>query len=233
MRPRLSLLAMILAGVVSAGVGAAWWARAVSRAEPQTTTLEQLGEYGSVPAFTLTERSGRQVGESDLRGSVWVTDFIYTECTETCPTQSLELAALQREFAGTADLRLVSITVDPAHDTPDVLRRYAERYGATDRWWFLTGDKGAIYCLARQGFRLSVVDPSGPAPACGQAFQMGPRAAWASHGSKGLVMHSARLALVDRRGHIRAYHLPTESQSLDRLRVNIRTVLGERGPSLR
>jgi hypothetical protein len=46
-------------------------------------------------------------------------------------------------------------------------------------------------------------------------------------------MHSARLALVDRRGHIRAYHLPTESQSLDRLRANIRTVLGERGPSLR
>jgi hypothetical protein len=74
------------------------------------------------------------VTRDDLRGRVWVADFIYTECTETCPTQSLQFAQLQREFQDAADLRLVSITVDPVHDTPEVLRRYAERYGATDRW---------------------------------------------------------------------------------------------------
>ena len=193
-----------------------------------STDLESLGRYGEVPFFALTERSGRRVTRNDLRGSVWVLDFVYTECTETCPTQSLELARLQREFASDADVRLVSITVDPAHDTPAMLRRYAERYGATDRWWFLTGDKHAIYCLAREGFRLAVVDPrSAESPACGATSWLAPAAAWASHGSQGLVMHSARLVLVDRRAQIRAYHLATDADSLSRLRANVRRLLRE------
>jgi len=189
--------------------------------------LEQLGRYGEVPSFALTERSGRRVTRDGLRGSIWVVDFIYTACTETCPTQSLQLAQLQREFTGVPDLRLVSITVDPAHDTPEVLRAYAERYGASDRWWFLTGEKRAIYCLARDGFRLGVVDPSaaGP-PDCRPVSWLAPAAAWASHGSQGLVMHSARVALVDRRGQIRAYHLATDAESMARLRANLRQLLG-------
>jgi len=189
--------------------------------------LEQLGRYGEVPSFALTERSGRRVTRDGLRGSIWVVDFIYTACTETCPTQSLQLAQLQREFTGVPDLRLVSITVDPAHDTPEVLRAYAERYGASDRWWFLTGEKRAIYCLARDGFRLGVVDPSaaGP-PDCRPVSWLAPAAAWASHGSGGLVMHSARVALVDRRGQIRAYHLATDAESMARLRANLRQLLG-------
>jgi len=189
--------------------------------------LEQLGRYGEVPSFALTERSGRRVTRDGLRGSIWVVDFIYTACTETCPTQSFQLAQLQWEFTRVPDLRLVSITVDPAHDTPEVLRAYAERYGASDRWWFLTGEKRAIYCLARDGFRLGVVDPSaaGP-PDCRPVSWLGPAAAWASHGSGGLVMHSARVALVDRRGQIRAYHLATDAESMARLRANLRQLLG-------
>lgn len=189
--------------------------------------LEQLGRYGEVPSFALTERSCRRVTRDGLRGSIWVVDFIYTACTETCPTQSLQLAQLQREFTGVPDLRIVSITVDPAHDTPEVLRAYAERYGASDRWWFLTGEKRAIYCLARDGFHLGVVDPSsaGP-PDCRPVSWLAPAAAWASHGSQGLVMHSARVALVDRRGQIRAYHLATDLESMTRLRANLRQLLG-------
>lgn len=195
-----------------------------------STDLEQLGGYGEVPAFALTERSGRRVTRDDLRGSVWVLDFIYTECTESCPIQSLEFAQLQREFAAASDLRLVSITVDPAHDTPEVLQDYARRYGATDRWWFLTGEKREIYCLARDGFRLSVVDPrAAESPDCRRLSWLAPVAAWASHGSKGLVMHSARVALVDRRGQIRAYHLPTEQDSMARLRANVRQLLSTPG----
>jgi protein SCO1/2 len=191
-----------------------------------STDLEQLGRYGEVPSFALTERSGRRVTRDDLRGSAWVVDFIYTECTESCPTQSLQLAQLQREFTGAADLRLVSITVDPAHDTPEVLQAYAERYGASDRWWFLTGEKREIYCLAREGFRLGVVDPRSAAPPdCRRVSWLGPAQAWASHGSQGLVMHSARMALVDRRGQIRAYHLATDPDSVARLRANLRRLL--------
>ncbi len=201
----------------------------IARRDPSSaaaTDLERLGNYGEVPFFALTERSGRQVTRDDLRGSVWVLDFIYTECTETCPTQSLAFAQLQREFAPDSSFRLVSITVDPAHDTPTVLRTYAERYGAAERWWFLTGDQREIHCLARNGLHLAVTDPrSSGAPDCGVTSWLAPGAAWATHGSQGLVMHSARLVLVDRHGRIRAYHLATDPDSLARLRANVRRVL--------
>src|SRR6266542_4573091 len=222
---------VVLAGVILLlAFGGAWlagrvagWKTTPGSSEP---TLEELGDYGEVPAFTLTERSGRRVTRDDLRGLVWIVDFVYTECTESCPAQSLQCAGLQQEFGDAADLRLVSITVDPAHDTAEVLRRYAERYRAGDRWWFLTGDKRDIYCLARQGFRLGVTDPAAPdQPACGQVSSRGLTSAWASRGSGGLIMHSARVALVDRRRHIRAYHLATDPDSMGRLRSNLRRLL--------
>jgi cytochrome oxidase Cu insertion factor (SCO1/SenC/PrrC family) len=204
------------------------------------TTLEKLDVYGTVPPFSLTERSGRAVSLEDFAGKVWVANFIYTKCKETCPTQSLQVARLQPEFADAPDLRLVSITVDPKNDTREVLSEYAGRYGADrQRWLFLTGDKREIYCLAK-GFNLSVVDPADPnPPACGPAAArafgtmlalIGPRPALATHGSEGLVMHSARLVLVDRAARVRAYHLATDEESLQRLRPNLRALLAERGP---
>ncbi len=199
-----------------------------SAAPPDEVSLERLGQYGRVPAFSLTERSGRRIGRDDLLGHVALIDFIYTECTETCPTQSLRFAQIQQRFAGVRDLRLVTITVDPQHDTPEVLGRYAARYGADERWWFLTGDQRDIYCLARDGFHLSVVDSSsGQPPNCGSALRFGPATAWASHGSRGLIMHSARLVLVDRQGEIRAYHLATDADAGEKLEANLRTLLGE------
>jgi len=216
--------------VAIAGVAA--WAVQSSRswAPPADVSLQRLDRYGRVPPFSLTERSGRRVGRDDLRGHVAVVDFIYTDCTETCPTQSLQFAQLQRQFADAPDLRLVSITVDPAHDTPEVLRAYADRYGATDRWWFLTGDKPAIHCLARDGFHLAVLDPRAGEPLeCGGLSWLAPARAWASHGSQGLVMHSARLVVVDRDAEIRAYHLTTDADSIASLRKNLRAVLSERG----
>ena len=192
-------------------------------------SLDHLDHYGRVPSFTLTDNSGHRVGRDDLVGHVAVIDFIYTECTETCPTQSLQFAQIQRQFAAARGLRLVSITVDPQHDTPEVLARYASRYGADDRWWFLSGDQREIYCLARDGFHLSVVDSSATQPpTCGSASGFGPAAAWASHGSKGLIMHSARLVLIDRKGEIRAYHLVTDADAIERLITNLRRLLDEK-----
>jgi cytochrome oxidase Cu insertion factor (SCO1/SenC/PrrC family) len=119
--------------------------------------------YGRVPEFSLTERSGRLVEASNLQGKVWIADFIYTHCTDTCPLQSAQMARLQTEYRDTPDLRLVSITVDPGRDTPQVLARYAARFGADPaRWLFLTGEKGAIFRLAREGFRLGVEEPAAP-----------------------------------------------------------------------
>ncbi len=217
-------------GIVAVALLAAWGIHASRSSAPSSeVSLERLERYGHVPPFSLTERSGRRISRDDLLGHVAVIDFIYTECTESCPMQSLQLAQLQKEFPEASDLRLVSITVDPRHDTPEVLARYAARYGADGRWWFLTGDQREIYCLARDGFHLSVVDSSAAQPpACGSAFRFGPAPAWASHGSKGLIMHSARLVLIDRSAEIRAYHLATEPDSIPRLNANLRRLLAER-----
>ncbi len=191
--------------------------------------LGTLGDYGEVPDFVLTERTGRRITRTDLLGKIWIANFIYTQCKETCPLQSARIARLQGELAGDEDLRFVSISVDPEHDTPAVLARYAGRYGADPvRWLFLTGEKGAIYHLASDGFHLGVVDPDDRAQAEGRLGLIGPQPAFATHGSKGLVIHSSRFVLVDRQARIRAYHLPDDEQSLERLRQNVRILLREK-----
>ena len=129
--------------------------------------------------------------------------------------------------------------MDLKHDTPEVLARYAERYGANPSGWlFLTGDTREIYCLAKDGFRLSVVDQADPNPPPCRSDAAGlsrtvlawltPPPALATHGSQGLFLHSARLVLVDREARIRAYHLATDEDSLKRLRPNLRALLAER-----
>ncbi|MGH7264221.1 MAG: SCO family protein [Candidatus Rokuibacteriota bacterium] len=225
--PVLLLLALAAVAVAAWAAVTGRTAALLGRAPAEDSgTLEALGQYGDVPDFSLIERQGHPVRRTDLLGTVWVANFIYTRCTETCPLQTAQLARLQTDFPQ-PEFRLVSITVDPEHDTPAALARYAEQYGADPvRWLFLTGDKGAIYRLATDGFRLGVVDPDDPpARTSGLGRLLSPKPAWAMHGSKGLVMHSPRLVLVDRRATIRAYHRPDDPQSLDRLRENLRTLL--------
>ena len=123
----------------------------------------QLPVYGSVPDFALIDQRGRPVRRGDFDGKVWIASFIFTNCPDECPLMTSEMARLQSDLAHMADLRFVSISVDPDRDTPAVLSQYAERFNADpDRWFFLTGDKRAIYLLAREGFRLGIVDPSEP-----------------------------------------------------------------------
>ncbi len=127
--------------------------------------LEGLKVFGTLPDFSLVERSGRRVTLAEFRGKVWIANFIYTHCTDTCPLQSARLARMQAEFSDEQDLRLVSITVDPEQDVPQVLAEYAAGFGADrDRWLFLTGEKKALYALAQEGFRLSAVDPADAIP---------------------------------------------------------------------
>jgi protein SCO1/2 len=222
------VVVLVAALAVAAGAGAWLW-RGGRPGAAQQADIETLGLYGRVPDFSLVERSGRTVALADLRGKVWVANFIYTECTETCPTQSLQISSLQAEFAKEPDLRLVSITVDPEHDTPEVLARYAERYRADpEHWLFLTGSKRVIYALAKEGFKLGVVDPGEPRGASSLLRLLGPRPAYATHGSKGLVMHSSRLVVVDRQARVRAYHGVDDPGSLARLRENLRALLAER-----
>ncbi len=196
--------------------------------------LEKLEVYGRVPDFSLIERSGRRVTLADVLGKVWIADFFYTECTDTCPLQSAHMARLQADFAGERDLRFVSISVDPEHDTPEVLSEYAARFRADpERWLFLTGRRDAIYRLAVDGFRLGVVDQGQKAqgaPGRDRAW-LGPAPAWAHpvpNPERKPIIHSSRFVLVDRQAQIRGYYHGTDRESLERLRKNVRIVLREK-----
>jgi len=241
-----SALLLVLAGVVVAGTWSLLRGGLAGRI-PGAGASPGLPVYGSVPDFSLTERSGRRVGGSDLRGKVWIANFIYTHCSDTCPVQSGQMARLQAEFAAEGDLRLVSITVDPEQDTPEVLSRYADRFGAApDRWFFLTGEKEAIHRLAREAFRVGVVEPGevGESPldeafppprlpdreARGRVgariFSQASALAHPGHAVR-LVLHSSRFVLVDRVSRIRGYYDSADGESLRRLRQHVRALLRE------
>ncbi len=209
-----------------------WRFGSVTEVSPSQGALEALAVYGRVPDFALIERSGRQITLADLRGKVWIVNFFYTECPDTCPLQSTRMAWLQDELAPEPDVRLVSISVDPEHDTPEVLAEYATRYGADpDRWLFLTGPKDAIYQLAIDGFHLGVVERGEQAQGGigqGQSW-LGPPLAWA-HASANpdrKLIHSSRFVLVDRQAQIRGYYHGTDWEALERLRDTVKRVLGE------
>jgi protein SCO1 len=150
-----------------------------------------------------------------------------------CSTNVVSVVSLQADWAGEPDVRLVSISVDPEHDTPEVLCEYAARFQADpDRWLFVTGAKEAIYRLALDGFRLGVVDREANVQreTDGGLAWLGPVAAWAHsgpHAERQPVLHSARFVLVDRQAQIRGYYDGTDWQALERLRANIKIVLRE------
>jgi cytochrome oxidase Cu insertion factor (SCO1/SenC/PrrC family) len=200
-----------------------------------------------VPDFSLLERNGQRVTKADLLGKVWIADFIFTRCVEQCPLVNSRMVALQQAFAAEDDVRLVSISVDPEHDTPDVLTRYAAGLGAhPQRWLFLTGDKAHIYALAREGFRLGVFEAQTSSrtsmrpwwqsrPGLKSVLQLlGPAEARAHHGAhsqggaRQTIQHSARLVLVDRRGRIRQYYDSNDDRTLTRLQGDVHALLRER-----
>ncbi len=239
-------LVLVLVGVVTAG---AWslLRGGLGAGRPGSADSPRLPVYGSVPDFSLTGRGGRPVEGRDLRGKVWIANFIFTHCSETCPLQGSQMARLQADLAGEGDVRLVSVTVDPKRDTPKVLARYADRLGALPgRWLFLTGGKEAIYRLAREGFRLGVLEagevgaspldeafppsrpPGGEARGGVPPRPFGPVPALAHPGHAFQpVLHSSRFVLVDRSSRIRGYYESADGESLQRLPQHVRALLRE------
>jgi protein SCO1/2 len=201
-------VSVITLGVV---IGTFLWLKFTPRHGYQTSEakpLDSLGRYGSVPDFSLTERSGKISTRADLLGKIWIADFIYTTCQDTCPLQSAAMARLQEEMTGQEKLKLVSFSVDPQHDTPQVLSRYAARFKAEgDRWFFFTGTREQISRLVQEGFRLSAAPLK-------EASTKNP-----------VILHSPRFVLVDGRAQIRGYYDSREPDSLRRLKMDAMTLL--------
>jgi protein SCO1 len=161
-------------------------------------------------AFHLTERSGKAVTDADLADRVWIASFIFTRCPSSCPRISSLMKSLQGSLAGTG-VRLVSLSVDPEHDTPAVLADFARKFGADGhRWWFLTGSKADVYNLILERFQLGVAESSSAEQ------QQGAEA----------VSHSARLALVDRGNRVVGYFDSDDAEQIRLLVAKARQLDG-------
>ncbi|MFN4260543.1 MAG: SCO family protein [Gemmataceae bacterium] len=169
-------------------------------------------DFGPVADFALQERSEKIVTKADLQGKVWVASFIFTCCAQSCPRISGSMAQLQHELADQSDVVLVSFSVHPDDDSPEKLRLYADAYRADpERWLFLTGSEDAIYELIQGSFHLGVEQRQGAARTPGDE-----------------VLHSDKIAVVDRHGRIRGYFNGTDAEEVQKAKAKVLTLLREK-----
>jgi protein SCO1/2 len=162
-----------------------------------------LPVMGQIPSFQLVSQTGEPFDSATLDGHVWVADFMFTTCTGPCPMMSASMRQLQTSTAETPDVLLVSMTVDPAHDTPAVLAAYARNFRQdAARWFFLTGDMAKLNDLGVNAFKLNSVD--------------------------GSLTHSTRFVLVDRKRQIRGFYTYGEDGFLRNLLHDVRQLEQER-----
>lgn len=129
----------------------------------------------------MTTSDGHSFDSRSLAGKVWIVDFIYTNCPGPCPRMTSQMHRLEQRMKGDSDVRLVSISVDPQHDTPRVLNDFAHHFGGpTSQWSFLTGSPQTVHLLAFDTFHVGDVI--------------------------GRMDHSTKFALVDKHGDIRGYY---------------------------
>jgi protein SCO1/2 len=194
-------MTLIMVPVITLGL--LLWLRHIEVAALRQRTVSS---YGRVPSFQLVNQNGQSFGSTQLAGKIWIADFIYTTCPGPCPMISTRMSELQKPLEKT-DVHLVSFSVDPEKDKPEVLRGYAEKLHADPkRWDFLTGPKSTIYDLSHNGFKLAVSDGSDEAR---------------------IPVHSTRMALVDRHGQIRGYYEATEADAITKLLADTSHLLRE------
>jgi protein SCO1 len=178
---------LALAGAASAGIGCR-----------RASDLPELGKVGS---FALTDQAGRPVTAETFRGRVWTAAFFFTRCPTVCPRITRRMRDLQQAAKkDNVAVELVSFTVDPEHDTPEVLRAYAQKYEADlSSWRFLTGDLEVVRKTSEQGFKLALDGKP-------------------TEGAEHLgLFHGSHLVLVDGAGTIRGYYRTSEDEQMAQL----------------
>ena len=114
-----------------------------------------LPVYGTIADFTLTNQDGQATTLADLTNHVWVADIIFTRCAGPCPVMTGQMKTVQDKLAADSNARLVTLTTDPDYDSPTILKRYGQHFGADfNRWMFLTGTKTQIAGLAAGSLKL-------------------------------------------------------------------------------
>ncbi len=170
----------------------------------------QVNTYHTLPDFNFTDQNNKDFGKKDLEGKLYIVDFFFTKCGNPtlCPKMSSELMRVQEHFAKIPSVQIISFTVDPENDTPEVLKDYGKKYSANaTQWHFLTGDKKKIYQLAYSGFKINAGEE-------GNAIT--PE-----------FMHASKFILVDKQHRIRGYYDGTERESVDKMILETQILLRE------
>ena len=144
----------------------------------------------ALPDYTLVDHHGQPFTPASVEGKVWVAGFVFTSCPSTCPAVTHAMKELRDRFDRNGlEIEMVSFTVDPEHDTPEVLADYARGAGIDNaRWRFVTGDLATVTALVDHGFKLGVGDKDD------------------NEGGGYDIAHSTKLALVDETGFVRGYY---------------------------
>lgn len=191
------VLVLTMVGVV---VGQFWL--------PRTSHIADLPVYFPAAHFNLIDQDGRPVTDQSLRGHPYILTFIFTTCSGSCPLMSSKMEQLQAHTS--PDIRLVSFTVDPDHDTPKVLKEYGQRYHADNaRWFFLTGTKKQMFDTALD-MKISVRPAQGEEP----------------------LLHSDKFLLVDGQGNVRGIYDSKDDDSLKKLAADAEKLVERGGRAL-
>lgn len=151
----------------------------------------------------MTDSQGRAFNRSTLAGKVWIADFIYTNCPAECPRMTAQMHKVERQVRGESDVQLISISVDPEHDSPPVLNDFASRFGGpTNQWTFLTGSPATVHLIAYQTFHVGDVI--------------------------GKIEHSTKFVLVDKNGYIRGYYSSLYEDELSQLLKDVEVLRNSR-----
>lgn len=162
--------------------------------------LPALPLLGSVPAFRLVDQGGAPFGPERLQGRVWLANFIFTRCPSICPEMTDRLVRLQKQLGDSVDL--VSVSVDPAYDTPERMRAFADLHRAlSPRWHFLTSDGRSTEDTVSRGFKIALTRGSSDAMS---------------------ITHGVHVVLVDAQGRIRGYYDSSDADALERLVTDAR-----------
>jgi len=167
-----------------------------------------LDKYGNAPEFTLTDQTGQPVSLKDLKGKVWVADFVFTECKGPCPAVTGRMSEINQQLVtdkASGDVRLVTFTVDPENDTPAVLADYGKSVGADPKTWkLLTGPQSDMQRIISKGFFQALAQDK-----------------------DGVPIHSTRFVVVDRDGVIRGFEDSLEPEAVQKVLLDIGTLLRE------
>ncbi|TDD96525.1 SCO family protein [Flavobacterium cellulosilyticum] len=146
-------------------------------------TDKNLILIGPAPKFELKNQDNLMISNETYKGKVYVLEFFFSTCPTICPKMNLSLLDIEKTFFGNPNFGIVSISIDPEHDTPSVLKSHRELLGVkSENWNFLTGDKTYIFDLSNKGFNLYAGE---------------------NNKARGGFEHSGLFALIDKNGNIR------------------------------